>query len=156
MEDTLPPRASRGRKILIVDDDVTSRTALGAVLQHFGFEYLLASDGAEGVNIFRDRRAEICLVIADVSMPVKSGIQMFREILEIDPRANVILTSGYCLETIIPEDLQKLCKALEKPFTASHLISTVSNCLRCEQEPENRGIDEAGFIDHEAFGQLSR
>jgi DNA-binding NtrC family response regulator len=124
------PQGALGKKVLVVEDEEIIRKLCGAVLSRHGFEYILASDGAEGLQSYKDRHEEICLVLADVSMPVKSGLQMFREILEIHAHANVILMSGYNMTDVVPEDLKKLCSMINKPFTATWLIESINKCLK--------------------------
>jgi len=51
-------------------------------------------------------------------MPVMDGIEMTREMFALKPHTNVILMTGYHAETLVPEDLKRLCSLISKPFTA--------------------------------------
>jgi DNA-binding NtrC family response regulator len=133
METTQVLQCPDGKKILVVEDEETIRRICGVVLDHSGFESILATNGAEGLDAYRKSQSEICLVLADVSMPVKGGIGMLRDILDIDPDAKAILMSGYCIDVIVPEDLKKRCSLLQKPFMAAVLVEAVRKCLNHDQ-----------------------
>ena len=121
-------------KILVVEDEEVVRAVCVRTLRKHGFEAIVAPDGAAGLEIYKQRRDEICLVLSDVKMPVRSGVEMFRDILKIDPEANVILMSGYSMSELVPDDLRKLCSLVSKPFTADQLIEAVKKCLKYEQQ----------------------
>ena len=133
METTQILQCPEGKKILVVEDEETIRRICGVVLDHSGFESILATNGEEGLDAYRKNQSEICLVLADVSMPVKGGIGMLREIFEIDPHVKAILMSGYCVDVIVPQDLKKRCVLLQKPFMAAALIEAVRKCLNQNQ-----------------------
>ena len=128
-----PARQSVGKKILLVDDDELVRQVCESVLRRNGFEYLVAINGSEAIEIYRNHKEDICLVLSDVLMPVRSGVELFYDILQVNPRANVILMSGYSTVDIVPDDLRKLCSMMSKPFTPLELLETVQKCLRYEE-----------------------
>lgn len=134
MENTRALQCAQGKKVLIVEDEETIRRVCGAMLRQHGFEYILATNGAEGLAAYRERRDEICLVLSDVSMPVMSGLEMVRNILEIHSHPNVILMSGYYIATVVPKDLKKLCSVIQKPFTALGLVASVRECLKYDED----------------------
>ncbi len=78
------------RAVLVIDDDEVVRTALDDMLVSEGMRVLMAADGACGVALYRQRRAEIGLVVLDLSMPGMSGEETLRELRRVDPRVTVI------------------------------------------------------------------
>jgi CheY-like chemotaxis protein len=120
--------------ILIVDDEPVVRNVCSALLQNYGFRRILAQNGQEGLQIYTEQHVNIALVLADVSMPVMDGIEMVQQILAIQPRSNVILMTGFLAEIRIPEDLQKTCGTLQKPFTPKSLLAAVNKSLKYEHE----------------------
>jgi len=90
----------QSRKVLLADDEVHIRTLLGTLVRSMGFEVVgNASDGNEAVVQFESKRPD--LVLLDVNMPHKNGIQVLEEVLQIAPDTCVImLTSLTDLETI--------------------------------------------------------
>lgn len=113
--------------ILVVDDDPLIRSICQKVVESNGFTSVLAENGEQGLSLFRDRHDGIALVLSDISMPVMNGIDLAHAIFEIKPHSNVILMTGYT--TLVPEDLQKLCAVLYKPFTPRQLIDAIKKCL---------------------------
>ena len=118
-----------GKLILIVDDEPIVQQVCSAVLRSHGFEPVVEENGTRGLDTYRERHQEICLVLSDVAMPFMGGIEMTRKMFEIYSHANVILMSGANLSDIIPDDLRRLCSVIEKPFTPARLIEAVRKCL---------------------------
>jgi len=81
--------------ILLVDDEEAVRTVTSSMLRKLGFDVLLAENGREGVDVFRQHATEIALVLLDLSMPKMNGDEAFREIRLIKNDARVILSSGF-------------------------------------------------------------
>ena len=122
------------KKILIVDDEPVVQSICAAVLRSHGFDPILASNGVEGLETYRERHQEICLVLSDISMPLMGGIDMSRKLFDVHSQANVILMSGANLSDLIPDDIRRLCSVLEKPFTPARLIEAVRKCLKYDAE----------------------
>jgi len=78
--------------ILLIDDYPDVRAVLRVALESEGYSVLEAPDGKEGVRLFRAHRP--ALVIADIVMPEKDGIETVREILTIDPAAVIFTMTG--------------------------------------------------------------
>ena len=121
-------------KILIVEDEPMVRDLCEKVLRYQGFDIIVATNGTEGLEAYRERHGEIGLVLSDISMPLMDGVSMVRQIFVMHSHANVILMSGYQLCELIPDDIRKLCSVLEKPFTPKRLIEAVKKCLKYDSE----------------------
>jgi DNA-binding NtrC family response regulator len=121
-------------KILVVDDEPLVRSFLTAALTKNGFEFILAEDGQEGLRLFEEHRNEFDLVVLDVSMPKMSGVALARRLFELKPHPNIILMTGYNPHFVVPDDLQKLCGLLMKPFSAKELVEAVEKCLKVERK----------------------
>ena len=134
METTSLLNCARGKKILVVEDEELVRTVCAAILHQHGFDHILASNGADGFEIYKEKHDEICLVLSDILMPARSGLEMFRDILKIQPHANVILMSGGSRTEIIPDEFEKLCSIMKKPFTSSALMWSINKCLMYEEQ----------------------
>src|SRR5882724_6475391 len=121
-------------KILVVDDEPVVRDVCKAILHAHGFDSILAGNGMEGFDAYREKHHEICLILSDVSMPVMDGVEMIGKIFEMHPDANVILMSGYNFSDVVPVEVEKLCSLLKKPFTPRELIEAVKKCLKYDDE----------------------
>ncbi len=79
-------------RILVIDDDEIVRELLLDILAHAGYEVVEARDGEEGIRLFRNEPAD--LVITDLIMPNKEGIESIIEIRRDFPDVTIIAISG--------------------------------------------------------------
>ncbi len=78
--------------ILVIDDDPAMRDILRTILQSVKFQVIEAANGVAGLSLFRERKPN--LVITDILMPEKDGIETLREMRKIDANALIIAMSG--------------------------------------------------------------
>jgi len=81
--------------VLIVDDEETIRETAAMMLEEMGFATLTATDGVDGVSVYREHQSEIVAVLLDMTMPKMDGKTCFTELRRINPDVRVILSSGY-------------------------------------------------------------
>jgi DNA-binding response OmpR family regulator len=124
------PRGA-GETLLLIEDDASVRTVMAATLQAYGYRVLQADNGAQALERFKSRAAEVMLVITDVTMPVMDGPHTLRAIREIDPGVPCIVMSGLDDVTArhLPQDLA-VSTTLLKPFSAETLLLAVAEHLR--------------------------
>jgi CheY-like chemotaxis protein len=79
-------------RILVVDDDAQVRSLLTKILAREGYDVTDAADGAEAVNAYQADPFD--LVITDLVMPEKEGIETFNELRRFDPDVKVVAISG--------------------------------------------------------------
>lgn len=113
--------------ILLVDDEELIRNLGQTVLLNAGYDVLTATDGAEAVDVFSREHKRIQLVILDVTMPRMSGRDAFRHLIEIDPTARILFSTGYSAEEIA--ELDEAVGLLHKPYRPHELLSTVKSLL---------------------------
>ncbi|HEX4608786.1 MAG TPA: PAS domain S-box protein, partial [Urbifossiella sp.] len=113
--------------ILLVDDEAMIRDLGRAVLERAGYRVLTADDGVDGVETFAARRADIALVVLDVTMPRMSGRDAFRHILHLDPAARVLFSTGYSADDIA--SLDGAVGLLNKPYRPGDLLAAVRAAL---------------------------
>ncbi|OGZ34245.1 MAG: hypothetical protein A2174_03530 [Candidatus Portnoybacteria bacterium RBG_13_41_18] len=80
------------KKILVVDDDLSSRDSFRILLEDIGYKVLMADDGLTGVEVFKQGKPD--LVVSDYNMPVMDGVEMSIKIRRLDPSAKFIISSG--------------------------------------------------------------
>ena len=106
------------------------RRAAIRMLKRFGFTVLLASDGAEAVELFRERFDEIACVLLDLNMPRMGGEEAFEELRKIKGDVPVILSSGYSeLESTKRFGDKGLTGFLHKPFKPASLREKLRKAL---------------------------
>ncbi len=81
-------------KILYVEDEDKIRQTMQKIFNMFFENFLVASDGSEGLEIFK-KNPDISLIITDLEMPNLDGIEMIKEIRNINKDASVFITSAY-------------------------------------------------------------
>lgn len=115
--------------ILLVDDEPIIRGIGGSILQRLGYTVITASDGKEGVEIFKERSDEIALVILDKVMPVMSGIEAYRILKEINPEARIILSSGHAIDDAQTLRDSGISGFLSKPYRTADMAKTVREAI---------------------------
>ena len=118
-------------KILVIDDDELVRSTVAAALEHAKHEVVQASDGQEGVNTFQGGKFD--LVVTDIIMPEKEGIETIIEIRQRDPQVKIIaISGGGRTSNQIFLDVAKKFGAVDvlpKPFTPKQLVTMVQQVL---------------------------
>lgn len=123
------PTSSAGT-ILFADDESEIRQLANLVLAGHGYKIIEAEDGQQAIDIFRDHHEELQLVILDLMMPKKTGLEAHLEISEIDSSVPVVFSSGFNEN----EALEKLpaktkSRFLKKPYLAQDLRQLVEDIL---------------------------
>jgi two-component system, cell cycle sensor histidine kinase and response regulator CckA len=114
--------------VLVVDDDAAVRTVLRRMLTHCGFSVLEAENGQEGVDVFRNRSADV--VLLDMTMPVMGGEATFRALRAIRADIPVLLSSGHNeIEATRRVTARGHTGFLQKPFTPSDLVAKLQAIL---------------------------
>jgi len=117
--------------ILLVEDEETLRVPTRNVLTRLGYRVLEATTGHTALEVWREHRQEIRLLLTDLVMPDgMTGRELAEQLLAADPGLKVVYTSGYRRD-IAGSDyaLQEGVNFLGKPFQAAKLAQTVRKCL---------------------------
>ncbi len=131
-ESATPIRRGSGT-ILLVDDEEFMRDAGKLLLESLGYSVLLAENGKEAVDRYKEKRREIDIVILDMVMPRMNGSDAFKLIIEINPAAKVIIASGFARETGITTLFAKGLKAfIKKPYRQSEIAEILADILEEE------------------------
>lgn len=112
--------------ILYVEDDETIRTELASLLSNFFNEVLIASDGLEGLEIYKKNNKKIDLIISDITMPKMSGIDMVKEIREFDNEIAIIFATAYSDKEFLIDSIKlKIYNYIIKPIDIRGLLSSI-------------------------------
>ncbi len=131
VEETVAKDAWRGEGlILIVDDEESVRAVARLSLEKAGFEVQTASNGVEGLELFKRHMNEISLVLLDMTMPRMSGEETFAEMRKINPGVKVLLTSGYNEQDATSRFTgMGLAGFIQKPFRPTALVKKIHTIL---------------------------
>ncbi|MBM3601794.1 MAG: response regulator [Alphaproteobacteria bacterium] len=114
--------------ILVIDDNSDVREVIQLMLEMADYRVVVAVNGSEGIVAFRTHKPD--LVITDLHLPDMSGVDVVRELREIDRACRVVMVSG----STPREDLHDAAPAssvaiLPKPFAKHDLLSVVARTL---------------------------
>jgi two-component system response regulator YesN len=119
------------KKALIIDDEEPLREIIGEVLSLLDIECLKAESGHVALNIAREKKDDIGLMLIDFFMPEMSGEEVYAKIKGVLPRCPVIFMSGYDYTDQInsrPGEPPKVF--IKKPFTIAQLQEVVKAILK--------------------------
>jgi PAS domain S-box-containing protein len=125
-----PGRLPPGTRVLVVDDEDLVRSVIKAMLERKGCEVLLAANGREGVDLFRQEGGRIDAVLLDLNMPVLDGERALEELRNTSPTVPVWIMTGYD-----PADREdRLAKGtvrgvLRKPVSSETLYQALAAAL---------------------------
>jgi len=116
--------------ILLVDDEEAIRELAEDILTRFGYTVLMASDGETALEIYREKKEEINLVILDIIMPGMGGRKCLEELLKMNPKSRIIIASGYSMNGPNKEVLKAGAKGfISKPYDMKGMLKTVRKIL---------------------------
>lgn len=120
------------KRILVIDDDEQLCSMLNRMLQQAGYEVASAADGGEGIRLFRRKPTD--LVITDIFMPGKEGLETIRELHKEFPALKIIAISGGGSKTgefsTLPfAEKFGATETLCKPFRRDELVKLVRKVL---------------------------
>ena len=114
-------------RILIIDDEEELRDMLRLTLEAVGHDIEMASDGQDGLERYREKPAD--LVITDIVMPRKDGLETIEELRRDHPDVKIIALAAYG-DSLLPmaTDLGA-DDAMRKPFSRRDLLEAVDGLL---------------------------
>ena len=116
--------------ILVIDDEEPVRSLAKRVLESHDYVVKLASDGRQGVEIFRQHAESIQAVLLDATMPGVSGEETCRQLRRICPQTPILLSSGYPQEDLKARFAdQELPPFIRKPYRVADLLSRLREII---------------------------
>lgn len=118
-------------RILVVDDDAAIRGAIRRLLTLEGYEVFEAVNGREAISSYRKQPVD--LVITDIWMPDKDGLEVIRELHQMSPGLPMIAMSGGSsrgqLDFLHHAEAFGACEMLQKPFKLETLVQSVKKLI---------------------------
>ena len=116
--------------VLLADDDFDVRKVLKKILEKFNYEVIEAVDGEDAVNVFLKNKHKIQLLIFDVIMPKKDGVQAYDEIKSLSPDIKAIIMSGKNVEDNYKKRIIDECLSfMLKPISLDLLLTKVREVM---------------------------
>jgi len=126
-----------GARVLLVDDEKDFVEVLAERLQNRGFDVRQAFNGEDAIDLLNQQEADV--VILDVLMPGKDGVQTLSEIKQLKPLTEVIMLTGYgTIETAIQGMKFGAYDYLMKPTETEDLVVKINKAYKLKSEHEER------------------
>ena len=153
LPETKQPLAERSTReqttrILVMDDEEMIREVTTKMLEISGFSVETASDGKQAIEMYKlwmDAGEAFDVVIMDITIPGGiGGKEAIKDILEIDPEARAIVSSGYADDPVMANYAEYGFKGIAtKPYTMSDLREVLSRVLEKELHANSRPINHS-------------
>ena len=115
--------------ILVVDDEFGDRETLRAILEDKGYRVATARDGVEAIQMVKTRHYDI--IFLDVRLPDMNGVETYEQVKEIDPRATVIMMTGYSEEELVKRAIgQGAYTCIYKPYDMEKVVTLVESIAK--------------------------
>jgi CheY-like chemotaxis protein len=128
--------------VMIVDDEDFVTLLAQRVLTDDGYRVITARDGFQAIDIYRKLKDQIALTILDFTMPVMDGADVFEELLQLNPKVPVVLSSGFAEQERLRSMLSRGLRGfIPKPYTQQKLLTqirSVLDTLHAERSGERR------------------
>jgi two-component system cell cycle sensor histidine kinase/response regulator CckA len=142
LKSSVQPEVRGGNEtILLVEDEAPVRELLQILLRRQGYQVRTATCGVDALNVWREHRDGIDLVVTDMVMPGGlSGRELAERLLVDRPELKVIYCSGYSDEMLGKDSfLRENGNFLEKPFKRNKLLQKVRDCLDAQPTTAESG-----------------
>jgi DNA-binding NtrC family response regulator len=136
-------------RILLIDDDANYRLLLRSYIEEKGHTAIEAESADEGLRIFLEEKFD--LVISDMMMPVKSGLDLLRELKQIQPKVLFIMVTGFPAVDLAANAIKEgAYDFLVKPVDMNQLAAVMHRALSTIELRTHlstiRGVNTALFI----------
>lgn len=130
-EITLPDQIKKGTgTIMLIEDEERIIEAAGEILSLLGYTVIKAKSGKEAIETFKKKSKTIDLVILDMILPEMNGCEIYDHLKTIHPEVKVLLSTGYSINGMATEIMNKGCNAfIQKPFTIEKLSQKIHEVL---------------------------
>jgi len=128
-----PAPHGSARTIMLVEDDSPLRCISAKALRKSGYSVIEAENGEVALDLFRNAKQRIDVLVTDVVMPSMDGPALIEAVRKIDPKIEVIIISGYAEEPIRHRvDGDGSIRFLAKPYDLKQFVAVVDDVIRAE------------------------
>jgi len=144
-------------KILIIDDETHILFMLKKMLERSGYETELATNGVEGIELFKKSKPD--LIITDIIMPEKEGLETIREMRRLKSDLKIIAMSGggkvSADNYLMIAKIFGASRIMYKPFAVKEMLAAVRELLGDESSDES-GDDKNAFKANPGLSGLEK
>jgi two-component system cell cycle sensor histidine kinase/response regulator CckA len=119
-----------GERILLVEDEETIRITTQRLLSRRGYQVSSVESAEEALAVFIQEEGNFQLVLSDVVLPEKSGVEFIEQLLALKPGLKVLLSSGYADEKSRWSTIsEKGYPFIQKPYSAEKLLHVIKESI---------------------------
>lgn len=127
------------KKILIIDDERNIRMTLTYCLESEGYQVDTAINGEEGLDILLNQKKIYDLILLDIKMPGKTGMEVLKELRENENKSNVIMITAYgTIKEAVTAIKLNAIDFISKPFTPDQIKALVAKVFSRENLQEDK------------------
>lgn len=116
--------------ILYVEDEKDLREVTHEILKSFTKNQYIAENGQEGLELFKKYKKNIDLIVTDINMPILNGLEMAKEIKNINPNIPIIITTAFSNKEYLLESIDiGIDKYVLKPIDIAKLLQAMSQSI---------------------------
>lgn len=117
-------------RVIVIDDEEMILTVAETILQAVGYETIRATSGEIGLELLKENKGRIDLVVLDWVLPGLTGLETFARIRVLAPKLPVLFSSGYQIDiNLVGVVDTPNIGFLDKPYRASSLISKIESMV---------------------------
>ncbi len=118
--------------ILVVDDNINLCRTMSFILKRKGYAIITAKDGLKAIENVKERSFDI--IFMDIKMPLMDGVETYKRIKKIRPKAIVIMMTAYAVEELVQEALQEgAYSIIYKPLDIERVIVLIESLREVEE-----------------------
>ena len=126
----LPPVLGGSETLLLAEDEASVRELSRNILEEYGYRVIVAEDGDDALQKFRENAGAIHCLILDIMMPKRNGKEVYDEISKQVPGMKVLFTSGYTQNLIHKKGILNAgIELITKPFSPNTFLRKVREVL---------------------------
>lgn len=120
----------KGKRILLVEDEKWVRKSTAMILSENGYVVFEASNAENAISLFYREKGRFDLVLSDVVMPGRSGLQMISPLLDINPNIPILLCSGHLDDKAqLPQIIKRGLAYIQKPYEIPELLQAIEDTI---------------------------
>jgi two-component system cell cycle sensor histidine kinase/response regulator CckA len=123
----------RRHRILLVEDEPFVREATCNIIRSAGYEVEVAADALEALQLYSAIASSVDLVMTDIVLPGRSGLELCRDLWHTSPGLAVLLTSGYGEMEAPKGSSDTAAYYLAKPYSRASLVAKIEEIFSSRQ-----------------------
>ncbi len=130
----------RGERILVIEDDESIRNLVQSMLVENGYQVTVAADARTAVEVFEKEKRDFDLILSDVILPDRNGVQLVEDLLSRNPNLKVLLSSGYTDDKSQWAVIRKRgFRFMQKPYSLVGLLRALKACMEGDHPARSTG-----------------